>query len=121
MLVVVVADLDCYCRHASGQASGGVLPVPLVSAQGFLEGQEQLCGGEVWEKKAPTSFVFYNSSGCPRGSFRLEDRMPQQALSPKRSGLLSEAQQQAEAAAATLIERKFKEPANLEVFYFALL
>lgn len=39
--------------------------------------------------------------------------MPQQA-SP-RSGHLQEAQQQAEAAAATLIERKFKEPANLEV------
>lgn len=36
-------------------------------------------------------------------------------MSPKRSSLLAEAQQQAEAAAATLIERKFKEPANLEV------
>ena len=42
--------------------------------------------------------------------------MPQHDVSPKRTGLLAEAQQQAEAAAATLIERKFKEPANLEVF-----
>lgn len=32
-------------------------------------------------------------------------------------GLLEEAQQQAESAAATLIERKFKEPANLEVMF----
>lgn len=32
-------------------------------------------------------------------------------------GPLEEAQRQAEAAAATLIERKFKEPANLEVGY----
>lgn len=38
--------------------------------------------------------------------------MPQPSPS---TGLLEEAQQQAEAAAATLIERKFKEPANLEV------
>ncbi|CAN0113680.1 unnamed protein product [Ectocarpus fasciculatus] len=37
--------------------------------------------------------------------------MPQTSPS---TGLLEEAQQQAEAAAATLIERKFKEPANLE-------
>ncbi|CBJ33864.1 conserved unknown protein [Ectocarpus siliculosus] len=37
--------------------------------------------------------------------------MPQPSPS---TGLLEEAQQQAEAAAATLIERKFKEPANLE-------
>lgn len=33
-------------------------------------------------------------------------------------GLLEEAQQQAESAAATLIERKFKEPANLEVSFW---
>lgn len=46
--------------------------------------------------------------------------MPQQASSPKRTGLLAEAQQQAESAAATLIERKFKEPANLEVFIHRL-
>ena len=32
-------------------------------------------------------------------------------------GVLEEAQQQAESAAATLIERKFKEPANLEVMF----
>ena len=32
-----------------------------------------------------------------------------------KAGVLEEAQQQAESAAATLIERKFKEPANLEV------
>jgi len=37
------------------------------------------------------------------------------AASPPRTKLLGDAQQQAEAAAATLIERKFKEPANLEV------
>lgn len=42
------------------------------------------------------------------------ERMPSTRPAPG-AGHLEEAQQQAEAAAATLIERKFKEPANLEV------
>lgn len=38
-------------------------------------------------------------------------------MPPAGMASLEEAQREAEAAAATLIERKFKEPANLEVQY----
>lgn len=41
--------------------------------------------------------------------------MPEASKMQAGLGHLEEAQQLAESAAATLIERKFKEPANLEV------
>lgn len=105
-----ITSADHYSCHGEGTASGRVQLVVLI-AYIFVQGSRIYKRSSCSQVHCTLLSVLHCAVVLLCGICRESCCCKMQAG----QGVLEDAQKQAEAAAATLIERKFKEPANLEV------